>query len=107
MPKHSAIVSHDEEWGITKTFHRHHDGDWTYQTTQDITDIVEWNKHQQTEARNRFSDFRKVASIPLTVLLEIEKTHGINFYNKDHWPAFKRLLNSNEYRHLRTDTSVL
>jgi hypothetical protein len=108
MPKHSAIIDHNEEWGITKIFHRHHDGDWTYQTIQDVEPIIEANKAAQNDKPFIHPVLgRRVASIPLVLILEIEKKHGINFYNKDHKRAFLDLLNSNEYRHFRTDNSVL
>lgn len=107
MPKHSAIVDHNPEWGITKVFHRLHDGDWAYQTFQDVAPIIEANKAEQNSGQRPHGTFRKVASIPLVVLVEIEKQFGINYLDPDHMPALKRLLNSNEFRHFRTDNSVL
>lgn len=107
MPKHTAVVDHNPEWGMTKLFHRLHDGDWAYQTIQDVEPIIEANKAAQNSGQKPHSSMRRVASIPLVVLVEIEKKFGINYLNKDHMPALKKLLNSNEFRHFRTDNSVL
>ena len=107
MPKHTGLISHDPEAGITKLFHRLHDGDWVYQTIQDVEPILEANKAEQNSGVKPSGTMRKVASIPLVLIVEWEKKYGLNFYNKDHWPGIKALLNSNEYRHLRTDNSVL
>jgi len=108
MPKHSGIVDHNAEWGITKLFHRHHDGDWTYQMVQDIEPIIEANKDEQNSGISQDGPLgRRVARIPLVLIAEIQKTYGIDFYNRDHWPALKRLLNSSEFSHLRTDNTVL
>lgn len=106
MPKHSAYIDYNPD-GVSKVFHRLHDGDWVYESIQDIQPILEANKAEQNSGHKPNGTFRRVASIPLVTLLEIEKRFGINYLNKDHMPALKKLLNSNEFRHLRTDNSVL
>jgi len=50
---------------------------------------------------------RKVASIPLIIVEKWKRDHGIDMMNKDHWPKIKQLLNSNEYKFLRTHESNL
>ena len=108
MSKYSAVVDHNPEWGMTKVFHRLHDGGWAYQTLQDIEPIIEANKDEQNSGISQDSALgRRVARIPLVLIPEIEKKYGLNFYNPDHTDAILKLLNSSEFRHLRTDNSVL
>lgn len=77
---------------------------------QDVEPILEQNKRaQRFYSENRQTgDIREVAEIPLIwqhILLEKE---NCNIWSKE--PAEKkklrRLLDSSEYRHLRTDTSL-
>jgi hypothetical protein len=42
-----------------------------------------------------------VASIPTVVQLKWLTEYGVDLTNKDHMPAVKRLLNSDEWRYLK------
>jgi hypothetical protein len=49
-----------------------------------------------------------VASIPITVQYEWAKKYGItNVFDEEYEPLIKRLLNSNEWRYLRTSEIYL
>jgi len=72
---------------------------------QDVSAILEANKYQANEAHGGWSesrDFRKVGSIPLSIIHKWKAEKGIDVFNKDHWPAVKRLLNDSDWRHLRS-----
>ena len=85
MAKHSGVVAHDPEAGITKTFHRLHDGDWAYQMTQDCQAIADAN----AEARNHCSpwspskEWKHVARVPLIFIEKWKRDYGLDFYSRD------------------------
>lgn len=109
MPKHSAVVGHDEASGTTKVFHRMHDGEWAYQTIQDISDVLDANKEAQNHVNttSKSGEMRHVARVPNVIVVKWLNEYGVNFYDPDHWPAVRRMLNSSEWRWLRTDESVI
>ena len=106
------ILDHDEATGVTEIFHGNGDGSFSISYHQDCEAIIESNKQKQLAGREYFAGgwggeddkdpMWKVASIPITVQYKWLKDHGVDFMNKDHWPAVKRLLNSSEYRYLKT-----
>jgi hypothetical protein len=110
MPKHSGLIDHDPDREITKIFHRLHDGDWAYETIQNTDPIIEANKWNQSF--NPISGnvpMKRVASIPVIFIEKWKRELGIDYWSKD--PAMQRkvdaLLNSSEWKWLRTDESVL
>lgn len=107
MPKHTGLIDHDPASGVTKLFHRLHDGDWAYETLQDVAPILEANKAAQNSGLRPDGEFRKVASLPLVMIQKLWDEKGIDVFDRDHWPALKRLLNDPEYRFFRTDDTVL
>lgn len=79
-------------------------------TVQDYSDILAANK----EAANAYdkhaarkSEFRRVASIPVGVMHEWMVKDGVDVFNRDHWPAVRRKLNSADNRFLRTNATVI
>lgn len=106
MPKHSGLVDWDQDAQIQTWFHRQHDGDWIYQKVQDVEPILEANKWNQS-FNHMNGAFRRVASIPLIFIEKWKRELGVDYWNPDHQDKVDSLLNSNEYRWLRTDDSVL
>lgn len=108
MPKYSAPIAALEN-GVQKIFHRLHDGDWAYETRQDVEPILDANK----EAVNHYNpwspsrDIKLVARIPPIFIQKWANELGINYYDPNHQEAVDRLLDSPEYRWLRTDNSKL
>lgn len=47
-------------------------------------------------------DWHKVAEIPMGIIHKWAQEEGLNFYDKNCWPAIKKKLNSNEFRKFRT-----
>jgi hypothetical protein len=70
--------------------------------TFDVTPIIEANKASQDETGwNRDKSLRLAACVPADVqILWLEK-YGVRAWDKNHKPAVRRLLNSNEWAHLR------
>jgi hypothetical protein len=96
--------------GIRTWFHKHADGSVTIETEQDAGPILERNKALASARGKRMNDrtFVPVASIPITVQYEWMKKYGIrDVFDEEYEPLIKRLLNSNEWRYLRTSEIYL
>jgi hypothetical protein len=80
------------------------DGKTDFLATQDTTPHLDQNKAMFTEndGYSKSRDLRRVASIPAIVISEWLTKYGVDFYNPDHWPRVKQLLNSSDYLYLRT-----
>jgi len=91
--------------GITEIFHMDElTGEITIERVQDVEPVIEANKRAQT-AGDGFSpsrDFRQIAEIPLGVVEFWRTMLGVDIFNRDHWPAVKRLLRDSDWRHLTT-----
>ena len=75
------------------------------ETVQDVEPILEANKDAYNSGRDGYTPSRamkKVGEIPFVVYELWLNAHGVDALNKNHWPAVRRLLNSSEWRHLRT-----
>lgn len=103
------LLDHDPESRIS-TWHSYDEHtDTTYiETVQDVEPWLEANKQLQNDEeykrRGIKNEWYHVASIPIGVQYKWLKEKGVDIYNKDHWPAVRRLLNDPEYRYLRTST---
>jgi len=102
------LLDHDDFSGVT-TYHDYdHDTKTTIITSeQDVSGITDLNKAQQNEGFDKRKDMWHAASIPIVVQMEWMTKFGVDLMNEDHMPAVKRLLNSNEYSHLRRNNFVL
>jgi hypothetical protein len=49
----------------------------------------------------------RVAHIPIGIQYEWITKHGVDLWNRDHQPAVKRLLNSSDYRYLKTADIII
>lgn len=111
------LIEHDP---ITKTAVWHHYDDLTQETVieeiQDVEHYLEGNKLTQTHdvgGSMGLTEYSRkgikkglwhVASIPNGVINKWLVEKGVNVFNKDHWPAVKKLLNDSDWRYLRTGT---
>lgn len=82
-------------------------GTWQFRYEQDASPILDRNKEMQAESFDKRSELWHAASIPNVVLMEWVTKHGVRYWDKNHAPAVKRLLNSDEYRHLRVRNFIL
>jgi hypothetical protein len=75
------------------------------QQTTDVGNVLEHNKREQNDGTGGWSpdkSFRKVGTIPLSIIEKWKEMYGVDVFNKNHAPAVKRLLNSNEWKFLRS-----
>lgn len=79
---------------------------------QDAEPTIELNKKKQSMGRAYYAgaketndepDMWKLASIPILVQFDWAQKYGItDITSAEHWPRVQKLLNSNEYRYLKT-----
>ena len=75
------------------------DDHFVISTSQDVTKIIEANKRSEKEvtSRNKWGEFSKVASIPLSIYYDLKKQGVI-----DDKKRFKRWLNDRDNKLFRT-----
>ena len=91
--------------GIRKQVaHADGEGGLVVETIQDVTSIVEANKaeYNALDYGARWGDFTKVASIPMTVVDDLNKKGIMKGFAVRDEAAFKRWLNDPENRFFRT-----
>ena len=85
-----------------------HSGDWAiHHKSPDLTRLLDSNKRLQQEDHLMKDEFRLSARIPLGVYYEWKNKFGVDLYNKDHKDAVRKLLNSPDYRYLKTTKRIL
>jgi hypothetical protein len=80
------------------------------ETVQDVAPVLERNKVLQNGDDAGWSqsrDLRRAATIPDIIILKWRNEYGIDVFNRNHWPAVKKLLNDPEWRYLRTAPGTL
>lgn len=98
------LFSADKATGLKTWFSTSDDQDtWHFRHEQDATPILDANKAQQSEGFDRRADMWHAAHIPAITIMEWREKHGVDIYNRNHAAGVKRLLNSSEYAHLRTN----
>ncbi len=104
------LFNHDPLTGITEWFVPT-DGGFKIAYEQDVESILELNKAKQGMGRDYYvskgsgddPDMWRIASIPITVQYDWAIKHGIQDVTApEYWPKVRALLNSNEYRYLKT-----
>jgi len=74
---------------------------------QDIKPLIDSNKRLRDEDHQITDNFRLSARIPMTVVYEWKNKFGVDINNKNHIQAVKKLLNSPDYRYLKTTNRVI
>jgi hypothetical protein len=98
--------------GTREIAHFDADGNLTaLQWTADVEPVIEANKRAQNDGSRGWGttrEWRKVASIPVAVLMEYCQSRGIPLEHALGGPgqreAIGRMLADSDYRYLRTDT---
>lgn len=106
----SILISSDPLTGVNTWFDYEEDTDTTIiSTTQDVESSLEKSKAMRNDPSKPWKgeDMHQVASIPLVVIEKWLREDGIDVFNRDHWDAVKRKLNSNEYQYLRTSPTTV
>ena len=92
------VIDHDPTTGISHVlYHDEADGVSHYVAEQATDYLLDFNRKQANEAGKRFGNWAKVASLPMTVFMDMKKK-GI----LDDSKAFKRWLNDPDNRFFRT-----
>ena len=77
---------------------------------QDVGKIIDSNKQsandQEKTKRGIKNDWWKYASVPVVVQMEWLNKYGVDMNNKDHMPRVFKLLNSPDYKYLKTTDKV-
>ena len=69
---------------------------------QNIQPLIDSNKKLQQEDHHIKDDFRLSARIPMTVYYEWKNKYGVDLFNPNHKEGVRKLINSPEYRYLKT-----
>ena len=95
--------------GDGQTFHFHSaDGTGAIQhKSEDLTKLLDQNKGLQQEDHHIKDELRLSARIPVTIYYEWKNKFGVDLYDKNHAPAVRKLLNSPDYRYLKTTSRVI
>jgi len=89
--------------GNGQTFHYHEPtGEFAIEHIENIQPLIDSNKKLQNEDHHKADEFRLSARIPNMVVYEWKRKFGVDVFNKDHAQAVKKLLNSPDYRYLKT-----
>lgn len=103
------LFKHDPERRLNIWWESTDDG-FLLHYEQDVEPILELNKAKQSAGRAYYAqdnEMWRVASIPVTVQMDWMTKFGVDILNEDDWPRVKKLLNSNEYRYLKTAEVVI
>lgn len=76
------------------------DGKIIIQRSQDIEDILEFNKQRNMEGHNRKSDMRLAGSIPFVVVEQWVKESGLKIGSKEFSEYIKKKLMSGDFNKL-------
>lgn len=95
--------------GVSTWFHAQSDGSFVIETKQDVEPILEFNKVSAIEVgkKTRGKYMAHAAFVPDVVQYEWIKRYGFNPVYDEDKALLKRLLNSNEWRYLRTSELIL
>jgi hypothetical protein len=104
------LLSYDPATGM-KVYHLHDNESeatsFGLRYEQDVQPVLDYNKEAQNEGFDRRSDMWHAAKVPAVILMEWLTKHGVRYWDKNHAPAVRRLLNSDEYRHLRVKHFIM
>ena len=105
-----ALLDADPLTGIRQYFGWDRDGNEYLIDEVDkstVNAVLDRNKELSNHHASRKGDMWLVASIPSWVQYEWLDKHGVQFWNPDHREGVKRLLNSSDYRYLKTQDIIL
>ena len=69
---------------------------------ENIKPLIDSNKKLQQEDHHIADDFRLSARIPMTIYYEWKNKFGVDMFDPNHKEGVKKLINSPEYRYLKT-----
>jgi hypothetical protein len=85
------------------------DGSLIVHREADVEPLLEANKalYTMNDGYSPSREWRRAATVPSIIIEKWKNEHGIDLSNPDHMPKVLELLDSNEYRFLRTAPGVL
>lgn len=103
------LFDHDPLTGMTTWFSSDEEngGTWRFRYEQDTSSLLDRNKEAQAEGFDKRDEMWHAASVPNVVLMEWVTKHGVRYWDPNHREGVKRLLNSDEYRHLRVKHFII
>jgi hypothetical protein len=101
------LLDYDALTGMRQWISTDDSGNSFIRYEQDVSAILDANKERQNEGFDKRDDMWHAAHVPDIVQMEWKTKHGVEMWNPDHKPAVMRLLNSNEYRHLRVKHFII
>lgn len=98
----SKLLGHERDGlGVVTRYHRE-DGKLVVESIQDVEPYLERNKREASSAQKRTDwGLHKAASIPNVVIAKWLRM-GVNLFDKNDQKKVAALLNSPEYRYLKT-----
>ena len=89
-------------------FHYHSPtGEFAIEHVENLQPLIDSNKRLQQEDHKRADEMRLSARIPATVYYEWRNKFGVDLFNPDHKDGVRKLLNSPEYRYLKTTQRII
>lgn len=104
------LLDYDSDRRLRIDYIGNGDGTFSLKYTQDVEPLIEDNKAKQNAGRDYYAkdnEMWKVASIPVVVQYEWIRRYGVDPLAPEHFDLLKRLLNSNEWRYLKTAEVVI
>ena len=102
--------SYDPLSGVRTQYEDLGDEGFALHTTQDVAGVLDDNKAKRNAGREYYAadkDMWRVASIPAVIQMDWLTKHGVDLYNPEHTDGVKKLLNSSEYRYLKTAEIII
>lgn len=104
------LLEYDASRGLRIDYEDMKDGTFALHYSQDVEPLLDENKAKQSAGREYYaadSEMWRVASVPVTVQYEWIKRYGVDPLKPEHQGLLKRLLNSNEWRYLKTAEVII
>jgi hypothetical protein len=106
----AKILNYDPQTGITDYFEGDGKGGFTIHSSQDTRNIIKHNKERQNNDEYKRagikSDHYHFARVPNIVLMEWKRKYNIDWNRKEDLPRIEKLLNSPDYKYLRTVSKI-
>src|SRR6266508_3510998 len=99
------LLGFDPATGLAQWWLEDGEGNWAQKSSQVVAPLLDLNKEAQNhcDPYNGERDVRMVARIPLIVIAKWRNELGVDYWNPDHQDKVDELLNSADWRWLRTD----
>jgi hypothetical protein len=102
------LFEYDPHRGLRIDYESLGGGEFALHYSQDVEPLLDHNKACQNSGTDmRKSEFRHYASVPITVQYKWIKEYGVDPLAPEHQDLLARLLNSSEYRYLKTQEVII